>query len=313
MMNKLIQFVKYNNAAVLIVAFIFIIGASALASEPGREAIGSQKTTIEGVDNTLLLAADLEKFNMDFKVEKIEEDEKMYYVAYTYLDLVEENNAWQYQLKENTRRISKTIDIDLGVYLAGELKEEYDTRLSGLKEAQANARANGEEKRIAVTEYSGLIGASLDLATKIFPDYEPIKKEELESPVMEESLRQLQGGEVNIPSADNLEQVYTSYVAENDPDSDDVFGANDNCPNISNSDQLDSNNNGVGDVCDNNQTNSAGNNENSSQEPEDVKVIDLSNESTITGEEAPAVDDQAPADAGTVPTSEAAPIDAPIE
>ncbi|MFA4941737.1 MAG: hypothetical protein WC582_04075, partial [Patescibacteria group bacterium] len=83
MMSRLINFIKYNNAAVLIVALVFIIGASALASEPGREAIGSKTTSIEGVDNTLLLAVDLDKFDMDFKVERIEEDNEMYYVTYT--------------------------------------------------------------------------------------------------------------------------------------------------------------------------------------------------------------------------------------
>jgi len=303
MMNKLIHFIKYNNAAVLIIAFVFIIGASALASEPGREAIGSQTTAIEGVDNTLLLAADLEKFDMEFKVEKIEEDEEMYYVTYTYLDLTEENNAWQYQLKENTRRISKKIDVDLGVYLAGELKEEYDARIKELKQTQVEARAAGEEKRVAVTEYSGLIGASLDLAAKIFPNYEPVKKEELESPVMAESLRQLQneGTDTAVPVTDNLTQVYDNYIAENDPDADNIFGASDNCPNISNPDQLDSDNDGLGDVCDSAEANSPADNGDISQEPESVEIIDLPDETAVPSEEAPAVDEQAPTEE-TAPT-----------
>ncbi|MFA4833517.1 MAG: hypothetical protein WC619_01555 [Patescibacteria group bacterium] len=251
MFEKFIHFIKYNNAVVLIIALVLVLGTSALASDAGQAAIGQKQTTVEGVDNTLLLAANLDNFDMDYKVEKIEEDEGMYYVTYTYLDLVNENNAWQYQLKENTRRISKESAGDLGVYLAGELKEEYDARIKELKQAQAEAQTSGEGKRVAVTEYSGLIGASLDLAAKVFPGYEPVKTEELESPVMGESLRQLQNGEVNTAASgpDNLTQVYQNYVEENDPDADNVFGASDNCPAISNSDQADSDSDGIGDVC----------------------------------------------------------------
>ena len=252
MFEKIIHFVKYNNAVVLIIAVVLIFGTSALASDTGQAAIGQKQTTIEGADNTLLLAADLDNFDMDFKIEKIEEDEEIYYVTYTYLDLALQDNAWQYQLKENTRRISKKTDKDLGIYLAEELKEEYDARVKELRQAQTEAQAGGEEKRVAVTEFSGLIGASLDLAAKVFPGYEPIKKEELESPVMEESLRQLQNGEADIATsgADNLTQVYQNYIEENDPDTDNVFGADDNCPTIFNPDQADSDNDGIGDVCD---------------------------------------------------------------
>jgi len=94
MFSKIIHFIKYNNAVVLIVALVLILGTSALASDAGQAAIGQRQTTVEGVDNALLLAADLDNFDMEYKIEKIEEDEAMYYVTYTYLDLVNENNAW---------------------------------------------------------------------------------------------------------------------------------------------------------------------------------------------------------------------------
>ncbi|GAF99933.1 unnamed protein product, partial [marine sediment metagenome] len=171
MFNKLIHFIKYNNATVIIIVVVFIVGTGALASETGRAAIGKKQISIQGVDNTLLLEADLEKMDMEFKIEKIEEDEKMYYITYTYLDLIKVNNAWQYQLIEKVRRVSKKLKQDLGVYLAEELKEEYQARIKELEEEQKKAQAKGGEKRIEVTEYSGLIGGVLDVTAKVFPKY----------------------------------------------------------------------------------------------------------------------------------------------
>ncbi|MDD5072055.1 MAG: hypothetical protein PHQ42_04980 [Patescibacteria group bacterium] len=81
MFEKILNFIKYNNATILIIGLALVFGASALASEAGQAALGQKQTTIEGTDNTLLLAADLESFDMDYKIEKIEEDEEMYYIT----------------------------------------------------------------------------------------------------------------------------------------------------------------------------------------------------------------------------------------
>ncbi|MDO8260795.1 MAG: thrombospondin type 3 repeat-containing protein, partial [Candidatus Magasanikbacteria bacterium] len=49
---------------------------------------------------------------------------------------------------------------------------------------------------------------------------------------------------------EDLSSVYEDYIFENDSDLDNVFGVSDNCPEISNSDQLDSDGDGLGDACD---------------------------------------------------------------
>lgn len=253
MFNKILHFIKFNNAAVIIIIVVFTASTSVFASETGQELIGEKQTNIEGVDNSLLIDADLDNFDMEFKIEKIEEDEDMYYITYTYLDLVEYNNAWQYQLKEKTRKVSKKLKGDLGLYLAQELEEEYQARVKELNAKQDEEEKDGEEKRVEVTEYSGLIGGVLDVAAKVFSGYEPVKRIELASPATISSLTAIKNSleEENLSTpADDLTQVYNNYIEKNDPDEDNVFGVNDNCPSIYNPNQLDSDGDNVGDLCD---------------------------------------------------------------
>ena len=212
MLAKIIHFIKYNNATVIILAIILILGGGALAAGP--EAIGQKQTSVQGIDNTLLLAADLDNFNMDFKIEKIEQDEQYYYVNYSYLDLVVLDNAWQYQLNSQTRKISKKLKQDLGEYLVGFLAKHQEARTRQLKQEKHLAELSGAQTRTEVTEYSGLIGKTLNLASKAFPDYEPVKTRQLPAPenfnLPTSSTSLSEGGQAQ---ADNLTQVYNNYLA----------------------------------------------------------------------------------------------------
>ena len=254
MLKKVIHFLKYNNATVLILVAIFLLGTGVFAqTEAGQAIIGAKQTSVQGIDNTLLLEADLENMDMDFKIEYIETDNEFYYVTYTYLDLVKLNNAWQYQLKEKVRKVSRKLKQDLGMYLAEELSEEYEMRIKELKQEQAKVQKQGEKIRVEVIEYSGLIGQTLNLAGRIFPGYEPIKKREIPSPTLPPTMMFARDADDQAdvsPSSDNLTNVYNNYIEENDPDKDNVFGQADNCPTVSNPEQLDSDGDGIGDECD---------------------------------------------------------------
>lgn len=216
MLNKILYFLKYNNLTVLLVSAIFLAGAGVFAQTPtGEELIGMEQKRIEGVDNTLLLEANLDSFKMDFKIEKIEEDAKYYYVTYTFLNLTNRDNAWQYSVQEKIKKVSKKLREDLGIYLANQFKQEYEAKIKDLKIEKERAEELGSQTRTEVVDYSGLIGQTFDLAGKIFPGYEPEKKYEIPSPAIPPEILQLSSNEIQ-PMEDNLEDVYREYIANND-------------------------------------------------------------------------------------------------
>ena len=213
MLKNLLHFFKYNNAAIIILAIVLIIGGGALAAGP--ENIGQKQTSIQGLDNTALLTVDLKSFNMDFKIENIQQDEKYYYVTYSYLDLILIDSAWQYQLSQKTQKVSQKIKQDIGLYMAKFMAKHYEARMRELKQEKSLAQSQGEQKRVEVTAYSGLIGKTLDIAAAVFPGYEPVVKVELPAPVNfnlpETPLTPLaEGGQ----TADNLTRIYNNYVAD---------------------------------------------------------------------------------------------------
>ncbi|MEA3398631.1 MAG: hypothetical protein U9R06_02715 [Patescibacteria group bacterium] len=248
MFKKVFHFIKYNNLVVLIIAVIFLLGTGVFAqTEAGQALIGTKEINYKGTDNTLLLEADLDNLGMDYTIEKIEDDEDYYYVIYTYIDLIKQNNSWIYQMQEKSRKVSKNLKQDLGEYLAEELSEEYSARVKFLKTEQAKALANGEEKRIEVVEYNGLIGQTLELAGKIFPAYEPVKRREIPLPSLPPNLLAVNESDESL--ADDLTDIYNEYIDKMDPDRDDFLGVLDNCPNVYNPDQADSDDDGMGDAC----------------------------------------------------------------
>ncbi|MEK7202728.1 MAG: hypothetical protein AAB653_00195 [Patescibacteria group bacterium] len=215
MFNKIFYFIKYNNAAVIILAIILILGAGVFAAGP--DAIGQKQTQIKGIDNVLLLSADLDNFNMDFKIQNIEQDNKYYYIDYSYLDLVVIKQAWQYQLSQKTVKVSKKINEDIGIYMARYLTKHYEARIRELKQEKSQALINGKQERFEVTEYTGLVGKTLDLVAEVFPKYEPIKKVEMPTPeTFTLPPSSIADGENKALSSDNLTQVYNDYIAEHD-------------------------------------------------------------------------------------------------
>lgn len=254
MLKKAIHFVKYNNFMVLIILAVFVVGSGVFAqTETGQEIIGQKKTGIVGIDNTLLIEVDLDDFDMNFRIETVEEDEKYYYITYTFLDLVEDQRAWQYFIEERMRKVSKKSRVDLGDFLAEEFVEMYEARMKYLREEKRRAEIIGEEKRVETTRYSGLIGKSLDVVGSMFTDFKTIKVKEMPSPTVPPSVlptrKSASSSVETLVVADSMTNVYENYMDRKDPDRDDIFGVLDNCPDHYNPMQEDEDDDGVGDAC----------------------------------------------------------------
>ncbi len=86
MRQKIIDFIKYHNAFTIgLILVLFGAGAIFAASPEARNAvIGKEITQTEGVDNTALLAADLDNFDLAVKIDNVTEDSENYYVDYSF-------------------------------------------------------------------------------------------------------------------------------------------------------------------------------------------------------------------------------------
>lgn len=208
-MTKIINFLKYNNAAVLMLLALMLVAGSVLAAPAGREALGRQTEEIKGIDNTLLISTNLNEYAIRYKIEKIEEDDDFYYITYTHNNIALEKDVWSEGTAEKTRKIRKKgiVGKDIGLYMAEQLNQEREALRLDLINEQRKALKEGPQKRIKVVSYSGLIGKMLDKVGETFEGYEPVKRTELNSPkilVKEEILN----GEAD----DKIEEVYRDYV-----------------------------------------------------------------------------------------------------
>lgn len=191
MREKLVHFIKYNNAfTVAFVICFFGFGISFAASPELRDSVYSSEETVVSVDNSLIVSADLDNFNFNLRINSVTEDEKNYYAVYSYQTLAIEDGFWQSKEIEKTLTVSReALDgKDLGLYVAEELGENINYELSYLKRVQKLEKEKGESQKVVTTEYSGLIGKLLDPKEKVIEGYRPVIPEPvLEVPAIVES------------------------------------------------------------------------------------------------------------------------------
>ena len=183
-LDKLIDFVKYHNAFCIALMLVFIFTGVIFASEDLHDTVVGEEIVMQsGVANSQLLAADFDNFDLAMTINDVKEDEKRYYVDYTFNTFGIENNAWQPIVSQLTMEVPKTAleNKDLGLYLIEELNQAADYQMKFLREVQKAEREKGETKVVETTDYTGLIGLVLDVKNKILPDYEPVIQEEPEA------------------------------------------------------------------------------------------------------------------------------------
>ena len=181
-MQKIINFVKYNNSFIIILGIIFLGAGSSFASETVRDAvIGQTIEEVNGMDNSALLSADLNSLKQEMGIADVSEDEENYYVGYSFSTFDIKDNIWQNQTKTQTLKVPKEAlngGKDLGLYVQSELAQVMDTQLAYLKNAQEREQKKGQTKIIKTTKYTGLKGLVLNSETKELEGYTPVMKKE---------------------------------------------------------------------------------------------------------------------------------------
>ena len=191
MLDKVLHFIKYNNAVTIILVMCFSgFGVAYAASPTVRDSVYSSQEVVVSVDNTAIVAADLDNFNFNLKINAVTEDDKNYYVAYSYQTLAIGDSVWQIEEMNKTLTVNKeTLDgKDLGLYAAKQLGDDMDYELSYLKRVQKIEQGKGASEKVVTTEYSGLVGKLLNPKENVIEGYNPVIPEPVpETPVTEPS------------------------------------------------------------------------------------------------------------------------------
>ncbi|MBP9715203.1 MAG: hypothetical protein KBD52_01815 [Candidatus Pacebacteria bacterium] len=177
MFAKILHFVKYHNF--FSIGFTILFGGlsvSLAASPTLQKSVYNSTETITSVDNTKIVSTNLDNFNFNLRINSVKDDEKSYYIDYSYKTLSIKNSVWQEINLSKTLTVSKESlgERDLGLYVASELGDNINYELSYLKDAQKLQKNNGMSKKVVTTEYSGLIGKMLDPKEKVIEGYDPV-------------------------------------------------------------------------------------------------------------------------------------------
>lgn len=202
-MKKIINFIKYNNAFTLIIFLILFSTAGAFANEKVRDTvIGQTIVKRAGVDNTQIITADLKNFDMGLKINGVKEDVQFYYVNFDYNAIDVKDGVWQTIKKEKNMSVSKTRlgNMDLGLYLAEELKQLTDQEMAYMKEVQNIEKNKGLKKQTESVEYTGLKGLVFNNETRELTGYKPVKEEEKNKTVI------IDAAALTIKSVENKEE-----------------------------------------------------------------------------------------------------------
>jgi len=181
-MQKIINFIKYNNGFMIILGIVFLGAGSSFASEKVRDAvIGQTIEEVKGMDNSALLSTDLNSLKQEMSIGDVSEDEDNYLISYTFSTFDIKDNIWQNQTKTQTLKVPKEAlngGKDLGLYVQSELAQVMDTQLAYLKDAQEREQKKGQTKIIKTTKYTGLKGLVLNSETKELEGYTPVMEKE---------------------------------------------------------------------------------------------------------------------------------------
>jgi len=181
MFQRLTNFIKYHNAFPIALSVILLSSGAVFAASPeARDVIISEETTVRSVDNSYIVGINLQTHDPQLQIISIEDDGASYYVGYSYNTVTITDYVWKGFRTNKTLTVPKEVlgKRDLGLYVAEEVNEILSREQEYLNEVQVIEKNKGVTKKVATTEYSGLVGKMLSSKDEEFEGYVPIIPEE---------------------------------------------------------------------------------------------------------------------------------------
>lgn len=188
-MKPLLDFLKYNNAVLLIFIGVLLVAGAVLASDPktpSRFFSSEQSITplpaAKSTDTSALVVADIPAYDLALRIDDIREDNQAYTVTYSYQTLAVAKSAWREVRKSGQMNIFKEVlgKRDFKAYLTEQIGQVIDQESAYLAEAQKMIKKEAPSKN--ASQYAELVGQEIsrrtDEATDTDKNAEPISKDE---------------------------------------------------------------------------------------------------------------------------------------
>lgn len=173
-MKNIAHFLTYNNAVPIFFGILFLGTTATFAASPeAREAVFAEHVAVQSVDNSYIVALDVDTFPFAVHITDITEDADTIYVTYT-LDTVDVVSAvWQGVTVPRVLAVSKALlgNGDLAAYVENELTQVVAHEKNRLKETQKFERAIGTSPKVVATVYAGLVGRFFEPKEERIPQY----------------------------------------------------------------------------------------------------------------------------------------------
>lgn len=167
-MKPILDFLKYNNAALLLFIGALLLAGSVFASNSqlvqnflpaGRPATPSPSQSAKPVDVSALSATDISQYDFAFRIDALTEDSQAYFVTYSYKTLEVAGGAWHEVRKSGKMDIFKEIlgARDFEAYLTEQIGQVIEKESRYLAQAQA-AINNKEVAAKEPSKYALLVG-----------------------------------------------------------------------------------------------------------------------------------------------------------
>lgn len=224
------HFIKYNNTVPIALGILFLATSGVFAATPAaRDAMYAVTSTVQSIDNSYIIAVDLEDYPLTMRITSVTEDDENYYLTYDFNTIDVVDHVWQDVVRKETLTIHKALmrGASLEAYAQKELAQVRGHELARLQETQSYERKLGASQKVVATVYSGLIGKLIEPSVERVPQYE--------SPVDTNSPLYIRNPQPLLTWDENAEQKEPATATTSDNDETDGGGSTvveDRCPDL---------------------------------------------------------------------------------